>query len=338
MPITNLEVLELRGALFSEGYQVPAVFANRTAEREELLALIEGAGDRRAVIVADSLGAGKSFLIQMVAGDLGHTSAGSWPTVRNLANLAATDAAFSVVEDFDIKMPYADLTGVLDTIARLWQNLPPTVLLVGDHTLRNPDLLRHLPGEIATVRMKPLDTEFFLHAVGLRVERFTGHKGEIELFDPEFLAYLLPNTSPPVATFRETFSILWRMAAHLPLNRAPCRFSGGEFAHLHPFSGIPPESPADRLAKWLLDYIRRVYKPGVPLAALETSMLLEAAGLDMAPESFEAAVLKPLVSARVLRSVGIPYSRSAGRNDRFPPPYLPSALAFLSARYGGGLA
>jgi hypothetical protein len=190
---------------------------------------------------------------------------------------------------------------------------------------------------MVSVEMQPLGTEFFLDAMRLRIERFLSSQGAFSLFDPEFLEHLLPNTEPRITTFREVFAILLRMTDHLPVDRNPCLLSGREFAQVRPFEGIIPISPQDQVFRSLLDYVRREYDPARPMMPMDTGALRALSGTEISDEAFESAVVKPLVTVGVLRSIGTPYSRAADMNDRFPPPYLPSAMTFLHARYNGGL-
>jgi hypothetical protein len=334
VPISNIDVLDIRGALFSDAYQVPDFFSNRTLERDALVSAIRDATERQTVVISDSLGCGKTFLIDMVANDLGYLPRTVWPNVRSLEHIShAQNQPFHVVEDFDVKTAYVGLVKALDHIESIRAVLPPVLLLVGDYTLRNQRLLNHVAGQVTSVHLQPLEIEFFLQAMRLRIARFLNRHDDVNIFDLEFLEYLLPNTEPRVTTFREVFSILRPVANYLPVDRAPCVLSGREFSRVRPFEVIPPSSPQELLKKAILDFIRHEYVPAKRMTALDIETLRSMSCTTLSEEEFESTVVKPLVTIGFLRSTGTPYSRAADIRDRFPPPYLPSAMTFLRARY-----
>lgn len=161
------------------------------------------------------------------------------------------------------------------------------------------------------------------------------------LFDPEFLAYLIPNTEPHIANARHALYVLAMLAKNLPNDDNPVVVSGELFARSWGRDRRAEKFQVEldytggkerEFILWLHDYIRRNYDGSVPLRPLSTEEIRQVCPLDIATtEEYEEKILRPLSRETILAPTGIPFS-----NDGHPiqGPYLPYPQTFLEARYG----
>ena len=90
----------------------------------------------------------------------------------------------------------------------------PFLILTGESTLKDPQFFKLIGvdrSKIYSVEMDPITPESLKEALKRRMIFIFGDYAQgfdpDALFDPEFLDFLIPNTNPPVATYRD--ALLW---------------------------------------------------------------------------------------------------------------------------------
>lgn len=344
--ITNKDIQMNYESLFSHGssYQQPSLFANREQSTDDMLKEIKSTMGKKVIIISDFLGTGKTFLVNMAYGKIGRPELRKTLSTRRLKDprdLQKIDLPFIFVDDFDIKTPHKYIKKNLELINDFFSSRSGILVLAGDYTLRNTTMLSLLDNveDIAKIEMEPLNKEFFLKAMRVRIKRFLQMDEPPDFFDEEFLQYLLPNTSPSVTTFREVFGVLLSVVPFLPKNTRQCFISGREYIT---FSAQEKrfflDKNKDRFYSMLIRYIREEYDPEKLMKPMETVDFYENWPIEgiNSESDYERQILSPLARIGILRSVGIPFTRKDLELHRFPPPYLPTVETFLRAKYCRG--
>jgi hypothetical protein len=364
-PISNRWLATASEALFTHtsSYQSQVPMAGRQREFSEIAELLTGRG-RRVVIVSANLGAGKTFLVQRVFGEL--TKDDSTPfdesehTVSVQANSMAegpygftsADGNVLLIEELDRKLSWAQLTSALMAGVRwLEEQRHGAVLLTGDRFLEHPfvaELLDRLDAERTSVALDDLDRPLLVDAIRLRIEQQLQYLGEQPLAaaaeaaerllsDRWIAAGLLPPTSgQSVATFRDALAALDGLRSKLELTPEPCRLSAQALSGYRD-SGLPSRGLRRELEQALSREILAREGAGERMAPLGVEELIALVEQpvgdddDYDPEVYLEEVVEPLAQSGVLLPLGIPYERGEQYRNRIAGPFLPTTRAFLRA-------
>ncbi len=371
MAVTNKEIHERGGQLFAHGpsFQMPGTFANRIDSSKVLHDYLNSSTTQDIPIISDLLGSGKSFLVDVVTGRKYPDERITALSIRKLRTEVPGDYGdlpLIILDEVDIKTPYRLIKMKLELIKEfLRANPDKRFLLVGDYTLRNEEkVLSILPSEtkFKYVDLEELNKKFFIEALVPRIhlyicganvadpEEYTKHKEtcdkEPDFFEEEFLDFLLPNTEPVVATFREVLTTCSDIYREVPIDTKKCEISGIEYEFwLKKQARGRLDQSQENFLSWLYDFINAEYKlnklSNKPMKAMSTSFFRDRCPLGIkTDEEYERKILRPFTArgeqAGLLKSFGIPYSKDTSADGRTPGPYLPTIRCFLEARYGEG--
>ncbi len=334
----------------SPAFNAGVEMAGRETALRTMTAIVRGETPNRIARLSDLLGAGKTFFLQSGQQELSKKAGLDEERESALVDYRELDRSgilenpklrLLMVDELDRKAGRDDILRAVDS-AVAWQRDDRVLILTGDYTLKHPDL-EAVVGEPQLLDLEPLDAVLFVRTMRKRLGkalRQVDPRGDLEdevneaaerLVDPGLLSVLLPETDPPVATFREVLGIAQRLASMLPVSDEPCVIDADTF-HALAASDAPRRRPADQVEflENLGHEIRRRRAEGESWPQMELHEFPWLTDLDESQrEAYEKRVIDPLIRAKLLLPMGIPYSGTAAR--RTPGPYLPTARAFLSA-------
>ena len=340
--VTERELLD-GTHFFSEGAssgvgQDAKFFVGQEEPRQQLGNVIEQSSPGAVVVISEPLGMGKAFLIETVLQDLNkrpeeYLRTSTYRLERTAQDPNETPRGLIWIEEFDKKMQLSELQDAMRLVDKIVRRRESVIVLSGDYSLRNPALIGLIsPEKLVRIDMNVLTPETLKKAFELRLCQALGEKvGEIDiddLFDEEFLGYLIPNTNPPIATFRSSFAILASMASLSPNSTSPAKFSGDLYSEYRESGGYEFDEKTWHFVSWLHSYIGE-HDPNVPMEALKVSDFINLYGVGEISEKEFPKILGYLARRNILKSVGIPYVQDE-KNDN-PEPYLPSQETFLDA-------
>jgi hypothetical protein len=341
--ITNRDVLLNKLQLFthSPGYQTPQNFVGRTRETEVLVKqMIDQAP--KVVTLSDLLGSGKSFLIEMSLHEAGIKDIVKPVLIRNVdePKLRSTKYPFIIIDDIDVRNPYNVIEMKLGIVNKLINETNKPVFLIGDYTLRNEKVLSIFTSiqKREQVKMEQLGKKLLIDALNQRATKELKKPISIELFEPDVLNYLLPNTTPGVATFREVLTYLDKIAGELPPINEKCLISSREVREWLKKEIVHfPNEYTKQFYQFIIKYIRENYTPEKEMQAIETSRFKEMYPIQgiNTDDEYEEKILKPFTEKGILKSFGIPFLKDTNFSSRFAGPYLPTIKTFLEAKFGG---
>lgn len=346
--LTNQMVAERSQALFASSkstYNFPN--ANRFASRLQLEAHIK-THQPQVAYISDFQGAGKSTLMEMVVNTFQFPSDRSMVRVRDVTTARldedAKDFGTLFVDDADIRTTWKRITDGLRAVRDYGVTNRCPIVVCGDYTIRG-DELRSIfdPLPQLDVVMEPVDRKFLLEALNYRL-RYLFKQDESTIpddinlvFDDDLLACLVPDSSVPVATFREVLTLAEGISYEIEPDGNEFRLRrehAERFCRSHPLDGPTPEQWRF-LSGWLRPFVTEVYPRGrgmKPFGAEDVFAALSIPGVDNV-DKLVATVLGPLCSGGVLHALGVPRSRE-GQFDRYPGPYLPRPTFLLQAYAG----
>ncbi|MFD1624578.1 hypothetical protein [Azospirillum griseum] len=341
MAFSNREIASLAGQIFAHtaAFQAPAMFANRDDSRQALASFLDpGRRDRRILLISDLLGSGKTFLMDLVIGQL--QLAESKPLIcgKNKPKVMAERARFGAIfiDEWDIK---ASPRTIVSALAALEEYLPEArvpMVLIGDNTLKGDGIRRRLgsSAEVHPIPMEQLNPAFFTLALDTRLE-YTAKRRELEpILAPELQAAIVPNWPQSVATFREVLSTLSQMAGHLPVNDEPCRM--GEAEAVKWLAELPMEGLGDRRIAFYRRYLDALRERGAGIAPMSLEELQALAPNERDQADFFREVVEPLARGGLIGALGNPtFSEDGMEYFRYPGPYLPTVKTMVRLTYGG---
>lgn len=341
--VTNKDVKPNIIQLFSHGpeYQSPQTFVGRDEEKKKLIKEMNDS-TLKVVILSDLLGSGKSFFIDMSLIDIGTAEKVKPFLIRSIdeTKLMESKYPFVIIDDIDVRNSYKVIKKKLGIVNKILNEKPKPIFLIGDYTVRNDKILSMLPNaDRIQLKMEPLNKKLLIDALNKRIEKELKHKKiGLEQFEDIFLNYLLPNTEPNVATFREVFAYLGFISNELPENTEKCFFSSQEVrAWLKNEIIHFPTEDTKKFYQFLIKYIEENYSPEKEMKAIETSTFRELCPIQgiNSDDEYEEQILRPFTEKGILKSFGIPFSKDTNFSSRFASPYLPSVKTFLEAKFGG---
>lgn len=301
MKFSNHDLVEAQTRLFASTAAVQSPIAGRQAERSALRAAVLDP-DIQVYRLWAPVGAGKTFLLNNVWGNLNAGNDIDFDEARDVRRHVATGLSLStkqtftdafpsredrvrsilVIEEFDRKTSFDKLVGVAER-ARDWlatTDMPsPLLLLTGDAFLTHPifdELFGSFEGELATV--DALTLALLKRALALRIDRLKGvvdeEPSDASLEDAAAIVHdtrvgagLVPPTRPDVATFRDALSTLRLLANAFPPDADGISVPGSLLRRLRidrPATGLPGE---------LLSALISVMATQEPLNAMQESEL-----------------------------------------------------------------
>lgn len=347
--------------------------------RRRLIEAITQSPEGTVIIVSSPIGTGKSSLMRMVWDDLVTSGKMRAEEVRriNAFNFGKGDeekefdslkwgwgwilgegsnktqkipskAVF--VEEFDEKQ--ADLEHLQDKMRVLKKFLGreiPVMVLIGDNTLRNSELIDELGSlhEPVIIDPDPITPDFLMQFIKSSLER--GLKRELSeeqvknLFEPDFLERLIGKTQPPVANMRATLYLLQYIATEFDSQGGePARFSKESYLKYAEKTGdknYPPlfwqidqeEGDVRELITVIHSLVRKADEEGVPLQPFTLDDLLKHHTLGANLSEQAHRTVDELIDKVLIYSVGVPFANGAGKH---PEPYLPTQSTILEAIYG----
>lgn len=341
--------------------------------RQELIDFAVQSPIGSVAIISEPLGTGKSSLVQMVRRDLatGYGISGDESPRISIHGLLPEDASFQdayqagtpayrrqpdshlarpkvvFLEEFDRKEGYQSLEEAMTKIGHSLGTDFERLLLTGDYSLRNPNLIRALgvavePKHIHLDPLTPATLKLILERriqLASQDDLFDEYKiGELDmeqLFDPEFLAHLVPNTDPPSATVRNTLALLDDMAKVLPLSLLnPGQFSGDLYIRYKDKQSSREKALSAlewEFIRGLENYINTCYEQNIAIRASTAEELQTVAPLKGRSIEEYQRFLHYQASRGVLRPLGVTFLKSP--DDRVPGPFLPGQGAILDAFY-----
>lgn len=335
-------------------FQVDDAFSNRTEEQKELTRFLDpNRPVGTVVILSDFYGAGKTWLLNKMKGHLvqqGLLDDRDRARLHLSVRMPIPEPGLSrilILDDMDAKSSGRGelLAHVGAAAERLGQGFD-FLLVAGDRSLRDhTDLRKALSGasSVEWVPLAPLSPTMLVDAIRLRLSYSADTRAYAEeaddMFSSDLLAELLPNTTPPVATFRGTLSILTQIVAShraIPPNYKPFRLTAEACAA---WLESQPSLVLDRshfeFLSAMREYVLAARAAGEELRALPTTEWRANCPVDhvVSDQQYEDSVLEPLSKGGLLQADGIPWVDGTGGPRKFAGPYLPSVSSLLRIAY-----
>ncbi|GAB6043292.1 hypothetical protein [Endothiovibrio diazotrophicus] len=339
MTITTQEIKRVATQLFASSRAYVTPFYNRTVSKQEIARLFADADGLRGgvVLISAPMGTGKTFFIDQVAADLG-IGAKAKPLLAGEVDERALEQARGEVlfiDEADIKTNWSDLDRGLGAVGRHLEESGRIGLILGDYTLRNPDLQRHFPHHQFLTSFEPLDRPFLQGVLRQRIEEYLTKRPE-EIIAPELYDLLVPEGCAPINSFRTVLAFLERLVRSLPGTRQPCWLTP-ELAVGFVQQEFDPLIETDRQEAFLnllLDHLAENHPRGVNLEEgfdrAELLLLGKRAGYREW-EDFQDEIIDPFGEQGLLLSRGVPGLDETGRFARWIGPYYPSLPLMLLA-------
>jgi len=345
--ITNKDLKTCNEQLFSysSAYQVP--FYGRDKTIEEMQTLTKELESGQVLTISQPLGTGKTFLVNnMINKQQINVPVGiSFLTVRGIAEEPESMDDFPgdtlVVDEADIKTPVKKLMKGLGLLADYLNENDRKAILLGDYSLRNPDISGCLQHTVPLLHFEDIDKNFLRGVLGQRFKHFLSlEESQIDqVVEPGLIDYLAPDWMKSVNSFRGIFSLFQKIVAD-----DKCVRYNSEKAYLtievfHDFLCRDQDLQLDKNQRkfWeaLCEYLREMYPGGNGItsgfADTELYELAKNRGISMDENTFKEEILYPFAAADLLVSTGIPeYIAESGKFVRRPAPYVPSLRMLLS--------
>ncbi len=341
--ITNRELASKVEMIFAHtnAYNLPSAFANREDSREELRGKIERQSGSSIILISDILGSGKTFLVQMVMGELGLEDAVPLIAGRTKASDFKGDTP-KFVDEWDIK---ANPRRLLKTISQILEQKGThgPLILMGDFTLRSENFRSMIEplGDPDKIEMEQLNPTFFGLALRNRLERAAGDEFDSsqELISANVLSALVPDWSKTPANFRDVFKTLSQITYNLPQNYEPAFI---DLSAVRPWvdkngptieKGLQSELFEALVAHFANEIREGKWKKTMPLSVANLRSMIKSGDAD----DFQSRVIEPFARSGLLSSFGVPeISEDWKAYDRYPGPYLPGTFIRLSAALRAG--
>ncbi|MBF8272629.1 MAG: hypothetical protein HW380_1734 [Magnetococcales bacterium] len=340
MAISNSEIKRAARQVFasSRGYETP--FYNRDISKKEVADHFANLEPWRgsALIISAPMGTGKTFFVDQIKSLLGLTE-GKVPLLVGEIEpktLKKTKGDFVFVDEGDIKTSWKALHGGLETLGKYLKDTGKIGLVLGDFSLRNPDLSRHLSKPKFMNSFEPLDEKFLRGVLKQRLSMYLQQKNPPEILSDELYNVLVPDAYGPINSFRSVLTFINQLVQELPNNDAACLLTL-PMAVDWVKNQFDPEIDTDRQENFLnffLDYIAQSHPRGTGLeqgiSKEQMYLMGKQVGYTEWP-SFQEEILIPFGRSGMILSRGIPRLDEEGQFERWPEPYFPSHVLLLWA-------
>ncbi|MBI4098312.1 MAG: hypothetical protein HY426_04720, partial [Candidatus Levybacteria bacterium] len=227
----------------------------------------------------------------------------------------------------------------------------PRIIVTGEDTLRDPrffELIGADPKDVLQVDMPRLTGEILNEALRKRLVYLFGDQARglnINIFAPEVLNALIPNTDPPIATMRDTFSYIKQLSEYFKFGdkekaEKPVEYDQPTFIDGQLFGRairsihqgeVSPEQNA------LFQYIRAQYDPNFPFKPLMVEKLIELFGIDvdLSVEDPRKRALRERSLLQNLESIGLMEVRDSKLSPKpiLEREFLPTVESFVRAAF-----
>ncbi len=345
--ITNKDLKMCNEQIFSysAAYQVP--FFGRESAIEEMQELNKNLNPAETLVISQPLGTGKTFLVNYMisSGKLEVPTGASFLTVRGITEEPESMEAFPgdtlVVDEADIKTTAKKLVKGLGMLAEYLEKSGRKAILLGDYSLKNPNISGELEKTVSLMKFGDMDKAFLK---GVLVERFQ-HFLELEEFqieevmEEELLDYLAPEWMKSVNSFRGMFSLLQQVVANEKYVRHNSEKAYLTVEMVRDFLCNDDDMQLDieqrKFFELFCDYMKEMYPKGNGITTgfkvEELYGLAKNGGIDKSLQEFAEDILYPFATADLLVSTGVPEYEGRGSSFvRRPAPYVPSLRLLLS--------
>lgn len=348
--LTNNQIISQSNALFAHDarFNLPTAFANRVETRDEFQKHLTN--NKNIIIVSDLLGSGKTFLTEMVQGNMNLPEEGMLLCGRckldDIKSRSHDDTTPVFIDEWDIK---ANPKKMLETLAHIEifcseSNQP--LVLIGDYTLRSTNMqeqLKEFNRNVEILELEALLPDFLrlalrnrvVHAFKSSIEDVAKYNDEPTALEQEWINFidaplfnaLVPNWQVTPAVFRDVFRILSELSRYLTPDDSRCQIGKG---HVRSWLTKQPLRINLEQRQFLLRFIDGV-KQKEEVNPYTSEQLCTMFGIDDI-SIFTKDIIEPLVRMGVLVSMGKPYLQD-GKYIRYPEPYLPGSKARIAAVY-----
>lgn len=345
--ITNTHIARTKEQIFASSSTYTTPFYNRDISKEEVRSKFSvlDAHQPFQFIISYPLGTGKSFFIEQISSEIAGSQEPPKPLfIKNIyedpACLETYPEKIIFVDECDIKTPWEILQKGLETLADYTTKNCRKTVIVGDYTLRNPELEQLFQYRDFLNTFEPVDSRFLKGVITQRSEEYLGlqkNEGkEISLISKSLYEILTPTDMVKAVTFRSVLSVLESIANLIPFNDDKCILDtalANEWLEKDFDPPITTQKQEDYL-NLLLEYIAEEYPRGKGLRNGLTANELFAISRSLNFSDFakfKEDIISPFVRAELLVASGIPsYSKEEGF-IRHPEPYYPSTAVLLLA-------
>ncbi len=343
---TNREIRlsELNNQIFANTgeYMGPAIFANRIKSRKMIVDELTKKDSQKIIIISDLLGAGKSYLIEMIrqALNIDHSKPIPIKTFSIDNVIHKSDPVF--IDDIDIRTPYEISNSVLGKIGEVIHDIESPLVLIGDYTLMDTHLRSNISKfNIKNIELEILDAEFLKNAISMRLKYYLGTV-PYDIIDQEVLETIVPQMEKQIATFRTVLNLLQEFSRYCPDNDEPFFISKREVT----LWLNDPQRPKPYLLpnqvkfySWFIDHIRVNFPGGKNMKQISSETFFDIIPDEIKPANskvVEEEILIPLSRIGLLSSLGTPHIENK-KFIRYPGPYLPSIQTLIKAQFGGDI-
>lgn len=372
---SNKEIATNRDIIFGHdaAFNLPAAFANRYTSRKFLInginhsPQVDDGSSNRISVVSDLLGAGKTFLVEMVLNELkididARTFLMCGKNKPERMSVAAERGPL-FIDEWDSRRSPRTFIRALDWLDEFCSKSDSPIVLLGDLTLKSDNIIQHLEqwGPVHAVPMEPLDPLFFKLALKQRVayafpKKFSAEEiadpslipdSSITFLDDRLLTAVVPDwvKSTPSdqfedlprtnATFRDVFRALHNLSQRLPLDDAECQIGESEVqSYLRQYNTFGDLSGEQRrLVGEVVKHGRDSLFSAEIDPRLSSEFLRKACGSNLDDESFAKEVLDPLARNTIISAIGFP---TIVQDDyrKYPGPFLPGTLLRIISAFG----
>ena len=341
MTINNQDIKRAATQLFASTRAYATPFYNREKSKEEIKSLFANLDPLRggAVFISAPLGSGKTFLIDQVAPDLGITGRARTLLLgeTRTAELKKTRGEVLFVDEADIKTNWSDLRQGMATVGEYLEKTQKVGLILGDFTLRNPDLHKLVAKPPRFLySFEGLSQAFLRGVLRQRIQHYLDRREPEEILAPDLYEVLVPDSIARINSFRVVLTFLEKLVRDLPANRQPCQLTlamAKDFVE----KAFQPPIATDRQEDFLNLFMDRLASehPGgrnLEQGFTQTELFLMGRQVGYTTlEDFQDEIIEPFGTQGLLLAAGVPGLDETGRFARWIEPYYPSLELRLAA-------
>lgn len=338
MTVTNKDMKRAARQVFAASRAIVTPFYNRDVSKKDVADLFANRERLKGnvLLIAAPMGTGKTFFIDQVANTLGIAGRAKPLLVGEITekDLKGDTEDTIFVDEGDIKTNWSDLVRGVRLLGEHVRENNQIGLLLGDYTLRNPDLAGLLPNPRHLLSFEPLDEKFLRGVLRQRLEEYLNVRMETQIVDDDLIRALIPEGTAFVNSFRAILTFLESLVRTLPGDTKPCRLTL-DMARNFMTETFDPVLSTDRQGEFLnrfLDHLAQNHRGGLGLehgfSNDQLMLLAKQAGFENW-ESFKDEVIKPFGEQGLLLGRGVPGLGPDGQFERWREPFYPSLQLIL---------
>ena len=338
MTVENRQVKRAARQLFASSRAIAVPFYNRKDSKAEIEKLFDRPEKLQGsvVVISAPMGTGKTFFIDQVAGKIGLGGRAKPLLVGEVdeEELKAVSDQTVFLDEADIKSNWGDVVRGAEIFGEHIRETKKSGVLLGDFTLRNPELRKKLPEVIDLKRFEPLDIPFLKGVLNQRFKEYLDEMKGAAYFERDLLNVLIPDGTAHVNSFRAILTFLGRLVDTMRNDREPFQVNLG-MAQKFMNETFEPVLTTDRQAEFLnlfLDFLADNHPQGVGLengfSDEEIIVLARQVGFEKWDEVRDE-IIDPFGEQGFLLARGVPGLNKAGQFERWREPYFPSLHLLL---------